>query len=137
MSSAKSLRIVQRGFRVSDIALVITVTAIVGLMVMPIPLLLLDALIAVNILVSLTLLMMAAYVPSALALSTFPTLLMFTTLFRLSLNIASTKNILLHADAGIGRAAAHRGLDLLAQGQLATLGVLIDRTCNDVRHQNS
>lgn len=100
MSNAKSLVVVQRGFRVSDIALVITVTAIVGLMVMPIPLLLLDALIAVNILVSLTLLMMAAYVPSALALSTFPTLLMFTTLFRLSLNIASTKNILLHADAG-------------------------------------
>ena len=94
------MALVQRGFRVSDVALVVTVTAIVGLMVMPIPLLLLDGLIAVNILVSLTLLMMAAYVPSALALSTFPTLLMFTTLFRLSLNIASTKNILLHADAG-------------------------------------
>jgi type III secretion protein V len=100
MNSARSISTLQRGFRVSDIALVVTVTAIVGLMVMPVPLLLLDSLIAVNILISLTLLMMAAYVPSALALSTFPTLLMFTTLLRLSLNIASTKNILLHADAG-------------------------------------
>ena len=89
-----------RGFNVSDIALVVTVTLIVGLMVVPVPLLLLDTLIATNILVSLVLLMLAAYVPSALALSTFPTLLMFTTLMRLSLNIASTKNILLHGDAG-------------------------------------
>ena len=100
MSSLRTATTLPRGFKISDLALVMTVTAIVGLMVMPIPLLLLDSLIAVNILVSLTLLMMAAYVPSALALSTFPTLLMFTTLLRLSLNIASTKNILLHADAG-------------------------------------
>jgi type III secretion protein V len=100
MSNTRLVPALQRGFRLSDIALVVTVTAIVGLMVMPVPLLLLDSLIAANILISITLLMMAAYVPSTLALSTFPALLMFTTLLRLSLNIASTKNILLHADAG-------------------------------------
>jgi type III secretion protein V len=100
MSMARYANTLPRAFTLSDIALVVTVTAIVGLMVMPVPLLLLDGLIAANIMVSLVLLMMAAYVPSALALSTFPTLLMFTTLLRLSLNIASTKNILLHADAG-------------------------------------
>jgi type III secretion protein V len=100
MSNARLVPALPRGFKFSDIALVVTVTAIVGLMVMPVPLLMLDGLIAANILISITLLMMAAYVPSSLALSTFPTLLMFTTLLRLSLNIASTKNILLHADAG-------------------------------------
>lgn len=91
---------IPRGFNASDVALVCIVIAIFGLMVMPVPVMLMDGLIAINIMVSLTLLMAAAYVPSALALSTFPTLLMFTTLLRLSLNIASTKNILLRANAG-------------------------------------
>jgi type III secretion protein V len=61
---------------------------------------LLDLLITSNLAISLVLLIVAMYVPSALALSTFPSLLLFTTLFRLALNIASTKLILLHADAG-------------------------------------
>src|SRR5687768_1425769 len=74
--------------------------AIVALFVLPLPTPLLGLLIATNRAVSLVLLMVAMYVPSALSLSTFPSLLLFTTLFRLALNIASTKLILLHADAG-------------------------------------
>jgi type III secretion protein V len=44
--------------------------------------------------------MLSLYVPSVLSLSTFPTLLLFTTLFRLALNFTTTRQILLHANAG-------------------------------------
>ena len=84
----------------SDIFLAIFVSLTVALIVLPIPPFLLDTLIAVSIASSVGLLMMSMYVPSPLALSTFPALLLFTTLFRLALSIASTKQILLHAHAG-------------------------------------
>ncbi len=83
-----------------DLLLAALLMAIVGLFVLPLPTPLLDLLIATNLAISLVLLIVAMYAPSALSLSTFPSLLLFTTLFRLALNIASTKLILLHADAG-------------------------------------
>lgn len=86
--------------RRGDLALLALVIAIIALMLLPMPPAALDALIAVNIAVSIGLLMLAIYVPSSLGLSTFPSLLLFTTLLRLSLNIASTKQILLNAHAG-------------------------------------
>jgi type III secretion protein V len=86
--------------RHNDLLLAALLVAIVALFVLPLPTPLLDLLIATNLAVSLVLLIVAMYVPSALSLSTFPSLLLFTTLFRLALNIASTKLILLHADAG-------------------------------------
>jgi type III secretion protein V len=73
---------------------------VVALFVLPLPTPILDLLIAANLAISLVLLIVAMYVPSAISLSTFPSLLLFTTLFRLALNIASTKLILLHAHAG-------------------------------------
>ena len=76
------------------------VIAIIGLMILPLPPPLIDALLAVNITLSVLLLMSALYAPSAVSLSSFPSLLLFTTLLRLSLNIAATKAILLHGDAG-------------------------------------
>ncbi len=86
--------------RLQDILLAGLAVAVISLMVLPLPAVLLDGLIAINIGLSVLLLMMAMYARTPLALSTFPTLLLFTTLFRLSLNIASTRSILLHADAG-------------------------------------
>jgi type III secretion protein V len=86
--------------RQSDLVLATLLIAIVALFVLPLPTPLLDLLIAANLAISLVLLIVAMYVPSALSLSTFPSLLLFTTLFRLALNIASTKLILLHANAG-------------------------------------
>lgn len=86
--------------RRGDVAVIALIVAIIALMVLPIPLLLLDLLIAINIAASICLLMMAVYVPQAVSLTTFPNLLLFTTLLRLSLNIASTKLILLNANAG-------------------------------------
>jgi type III secretion protein V len=84
----------------SDVALALLVTAIVALIVLPIPPFLLDSMIALSIASGVGLLMLAMYVHSPLALSTFPALLLFTTLFRLALSIGSTKQILLHAHAG-------------------------------------
>ncbi|MGF6851308.1 type III secretion system export apparatus subunit SctV [Paraburkholderia sp. CI3] len=83
-----------------EAAIAALVVAIISLMILPLPTLLIDGLLAINIALSVTLLMVTMYVASILQLSAFPSMLLFTTLFRLSLNIASTKSILLHADAG-------------------------------------
>src|SRR5699024_4468631 len=69
-------------------------------MILPLPLLLIDALIAVNILFGIGLLLLAIYVPTPVAFSSFPSVILLTTLFRLALSIAITRLILLHADAG-------------------------------------
>ncbi|UIF88542.1 type III secretion system export apparatus subunit SctV [Cupriavidus sp. UYPR2.512] len=85
---------------VGEIGIAILMVAIISLMILPLPPLLIDFLLAINITISVTLLMVTMYVPNVVSLSVFPSLLLFTTLYRLSLNIASTKSILLHADAG-------------------------------------
>ena len=90
----------RRSGRHYDLALAGLLVLVVVLFVLPLPTPLLDLLIATNLAASLVLLIVAMYVPSASSLSTFPSLLLFTTLFRLALNIASTKLILLHANAG-------------------------------------
>ncbi|MFL6700972.1 MAG: FHIPEP family type III secretion protein, partial [Paraburkholderia graminis] len=85
---------------VGEIGIALLVVAIISLMILPLPPFLIDILLAINITISVTLLMVTMYVPNVVSLSVFPSLLLFTTLYRLSLNIASTKSILLHADAG-------------------------------------
>lgn len=86
--------------RHADLLLVVLVVAVIMLMVLPLPPVILDSLIAINLTISVVLLMVALYISSPLGLSTFPSLLLFTTLFRLALNIASTRQILLNAYAG-------------------------------------
>jgi len=86
--------------RYGDLALVAGVAAIVALMVLPLPKLLLDMLVATNIAIGIVLLLIAMYVRSPLEFSVFPSVLLITTLFRLSLAIATTRMILLHGDAG-------------------------------------
>jgi type III secretion protein V len=76
------------------------IVAVVALMILPLPTFLIDTLLGINITTSVVLLMVTMYIPKATSLSAFPSLLLFTTLFRLSLNIASTKSILLNAEAG-------------------------------------
>ncbi|UXH78299.1 type III secretion system export apparatus subunit SctV [Roseateles amylovorans] len=92
--------LLDKGTLGNDLAMSLLVVAIVGLMILPLPTVAIDSLLAVNLAVSVLLLMTSLFIPNAVALSSFPSLLLFTTLFRLSLNIASTKSILLHADAG-------------------------------------
>jgi type III secretion protein V len=85
---------------VADAALAGFVIAIVGLMVVPLPTWLLDLLIASNLAGSVAVLLVALYVADALQIAAFPTLLLIATLFRLALNVSSTRLILLQADAG-------------------------------------
>ena len=86
--------------RFSDLTLALLLVAIIGLLIVPLPTWLVDGLIAVNLMISVVMLMLSLYLPRALAFSTFPSMLLFTTLFRLALNVTTTRLILLHADAG-------------------------------------
>ncbi|AOB32420.1 Low calcium response locus protein D [Bordetella sp. H567] len=84
----------------NDILLAATVMAIVFMMILPMPTAVMDVLIAVNISLSCVLLMVAIYLPSALAFSSFPAVLLVSTLFRLGISISTTRLILLDGDAG-------------------------------------
>ncbi|MEJ2634045.1 MAG: flagellar biosynthesis protein FlhA [Calditrichia bacterium] len=84
----------------SDMMLAFGVIAILVLMIIPLPPPLLDVLLALNISAALVLLMVSLYLVNPLELSVFPSLLLIMTLFRLSLNIASTRLILGEAYAG-------------------------------------
>lgn len=90
----------QRISRSSDIALAVLIIGILAMIIIPVNPHVIDYLIAVNLSISVALLMVALYIPSAVQLSIFPSLLLITTLYRLGLNIASTRQILLHANAG-------------------------------------
>ena len=86
--------------RYADVLLAIAVVLILSMMILPIPPFLLDLLLATNLSLSILMLVIAMYVPNILAFSTFPSLLLVTTLFRLGLNITTTRLILLEAHAG-------------------------------------
>src|ERR1700722_707616 len=73
---------------------------LVLLMIVPVPPLILDVLLAINISIALIIIGTALYTENALGFSAFPTLLLIITLFRLSLNITATRAILLHGYAG-------------------------------------
>ncbi|MEN9579586.1 MAG: hypothetical protein RJA70_2595, partial [Pseudomonadota bacterium] len=87
-------------FAVADAVLAALVISVVGLMIIPLPTWLLDLLIAANLALSVTVLLITMYVTDALKIAAFPSLLLITTLFRLALNVSSTRLILLKADAG-------------------------------------
>ena len=69
-------------------------------LIIPVPLVLLDILFTLNIAVSMLVLFSSLFAREPLDMSSFPTLLLLTTLFRLSLNVSSTRNILLNGEAG-------------------------------------
>jgi len=86
--------------RYSDIMLAALVMMIISMLIIPLPTFVLDLLIVVNISISVLLLLLALYIPNALHLASFPSLLLVTTLFRLALNVSSTRLILLTAQPG-------------------------------------
>ena len=86
--------------RNSDLVLAAFVVAVTAMLVIPLHPVLLDFLLATNIGVSVLLLLVGLYMPNALALLVFPSLLLLTTLFRLGLNVASTRLILTDGYAG-------------------------------------
>ncbi len=84
----------------SDIALVVAMVGILMVLFTPIPPWLLDLLLVLNLSFALLILLLTFYVDKPLRFSTFPSLLLIATLFRLSLNIAATRLILSDGDAG-------------------------------------
>lgn len=86
--------------RREDMVLGVFILVPILCLIIPVPLFLLDLLFALNIALSMIILFNALFSKEPLDMSAFPTLLLLTTLFRLSLNVSSTRNILLKADAG-------------------------------------
>lgn len=84
----------------SDLVLAVLVVGIVAMMIVPLPTWLVDVLLTLNISISVVLLLISLYVPHALRLSTFPTILLITTMFRLALTVSTTRLILLTGDPG-------------------------------------
>lgn len=82
------------------------VVAILAMMVLPLPPLLLDMFFTINIAVALMVMMVAAYMIRPLDFAAFPSVLLLTTLMRLSLNVASTRVVLLEGHTGPGAAGA-------------------------------
>src|SRR3990167_7373031 len=82
------------------------VVAILALMVLPIPAWMLDTFFTINIAVALMVMMVAAYMLKPLDFAAFPSVLLLTTLMRLSLNVASTRVVLLECHTGPGAAGA-------------------------------
>ena len=84
----------------SDIYMAVALIGILSLMIIPLPSFLLDVFLAANITIALVILLVCLYTVQPLDFSVFPSILLVTTLFRLALNIASTRLILLHGNEG-------------------------------------
>ena len=105
----------------SEVVLAVCVLGVVAILVMPMPAFALDALLAMSIGISLLVLLVALGVARPLDFSVFPSLLLIVTLFRLGLNVATTRLILLDGAAGTSAA----GHIIQAFGQFAVGGSLI------------
>jgi flagellar biosynthesis protein FlhA len=89
----------------SELALALGLITILGVMIVPLPPMALDLFLAFSIAVSVGILLMSVYARKPLDFSTFPSILLITTLLRLSLNVASTRNILLKGSSEGTKAA--------------------------------
>ncbi|MCU0911098.1 MAG: flagellar biosynthesis protein FlhA [Rhodobacteraceae bacterium] len=96
----KFLDAVARAAQQRDVLLVIVFAAILLMMILPLPPFVMDVLITLNISASIIIMLMALQLHSPVHFSTFPSLLLVTTLFRLSISIATTRLILVEGDAG-------------------------------------
>src|SRR5574344_1060828 len=84
----------------NDMVLAVGLVTIVAMMILPIPPEILDFLLTINISFSIIILLVCLYTKEPLDYSTFPTILLIATLFRLGLNVSSTRLILLYGQAG-------------------------------------
>jgi len=92
--------------RNSDIGLALGLLLILGVMVLPVPAVFLDILLATSITAGLIILMVAIYLKNPVDFSVFPSLLLIVTIFRLALNVATTRRILLHGNEGTDAAGS-------------------------------
>ena len=87
-------------FKKTDLLVGVYLMAAIIMLFLPVPSLLLDILLALNISISMIILFTSLYAKDVLDLQAFPTILLFTTIFRIALNVSSTKLILKDGDAG-------------------------------------
>jgi flagellar biosynthesis protein FlhA len=99
-SAATMARVVPAAPGSTQLLLPVALVAAVLVMVLPLPPMLLDVLLALSISLSLLILLVSLYTQRPLEFSTFPSVLLVVTLFRLALNVASTRAILLHGHEG-------------------------------------
>jgi len=112
--------------RHTDVMLAVGVLGILLIMMVPLPLWLMDILLALNIAIGLMILLTSIYVLRPMDFSIFPALLLLTTLFRLSLNVATTRLILLHGQEGPGAAGrVIEGFGSFVVGGNTVVGVII------------
>src|SRR5213592_2759240 len=90
----------------TDVCIAVGIIGILLIMVLPLPAPVLDLLLAMNLALSLVTILVALYTLEPLEFAIFPSLLLFLTLFRLALNISSTRLILLHGNQGPDAAGA-------------------------------
>ena len=90
----------------SDIYVAIALIGVLALMIIPLPAFILDLFLAANITIALAILLVCLYTRHPLDFSVFPSVLLVTTLFRLALNVASTRLILMHGREGVEAAGA-------------------------------
>lgn len=83
-----------------ELALVVLMTVVIGMLIIPLPTFLVDLLIGLNMAVAVVIFLGSFYVERILNFSTFPSVLLFTTLMRLALSVSTSRLILLDADAG-------------------------------------
>ena len=89
-----------RLLRHADLVAAVAVVMVVVMMIVPLPPLLLDLFITLNISAAIAIVVATLYVPRALDFAAFPSLLLLTTLFRLAINVSVTRQILLHGEGG-------------------------------------
>ena len=121
------LKIIKGMTKNSDIFVAISLLIILGVMIIPITPFLLDIFLTTVLALAMIILLVSVYTKKPLEFSTFPSILLVMTLFRLSLNIASTRNILLNG-AGVGPSAAGEIVKLfgdLVIGGSFTVGLII------------
>jgi flagellar biosynthesis protein FlhA len=88
----------------SDLAVALMLFIVIAVLIVPVPPFLLDLLLVITLASSVMILLMSVYTKRPLDFSTFPSVLLLMTLFRLSLNLATTKNIFLHGSEGTSAA---------------------------------
>jgi flagellar biosynthesis protein FlhA len=83
-----------------DLSVVFFVVAIIAIIIVPLPSGILDLMLTISIAIAVLILLISLYIPKPTDLTTFPTIILIVTLFRLSLNVATTRMILSHGSEG-------------------------------------
>ncbi|MGH7929471.1 MAG: flagellar biosynthesis protein FlhA [Candidatus Binatia bacterium] len=109
---------VNMNLRVTDLVPAFGLTGVIIMMVLPVPPFVLDLTLVMSMALSLTILIVSLYVKEPLDFSAFPSVLLFATLFRLALNVASSRLILLRGEEGVSAA----GHVIAAFGQFVVAG---------------